>query len=204
MNTTTPPVPADTRLDLAVAALAASRLRLRNEMLPTRHDTPGTAGGTGSSPWQHPWRLLRQWLGASAPAALLLDGVARWWQRHPWRPAGETVVAELRASALPLIRRHPWATLGAAAAAGALLVAGRGRVWPVVVVQVRPLPSRLLHWLLAELRSAPAQAALASLLLVALRGRTGDGPADEPPPTPAAPGTAAAPPPRDDPVVTPR
>jgi len=116
------------------------------------------------------WRgLRRQWRGS--PVAQMAMGAAQnWWQTHPWHRSGQLLVGELNTSVTPLLRRHPRTAMFVALGAGLALVAARPWRWPMVAAQMRPLPSRLGHWLFSQLTQAPGQAVLSALLLL-LSGR---------------------------------
>lgn len=146
----------------ALLSLQASRAALRQALTPapepaaTRHRS---AAGVARL-W---WRRLQRW-----PAGRLVGDVAqRWWQGHPWRPLGDTLLAGARAQLWPLVRRHPWATVGVAATAGALAVASRPWRWSWLGQRLRRAPAAASGWLLAQLSTAPVQATLAALLTLA-------------------------------------
>lgn len=171
----------------ALLSLQASRANLRQALMPppepaaTRHRS---AAGVARL-W---WRRLQRW-----PAGRLVGEVAqRWWQSHPWRPLGDTLLAGARAQLWPLVRRHPWATVGVAATVGALAVASRPWRWSWLGQRVRRAPAAASGWLMAQLSTAPVQAALAALLtLVAQQALSADNAAQAE--TPAGDDRAAAP-----------
>jgi len=168
------------RLQQALARLDATRGALRLALI-TPPDPPAGAGSARAlaDPLRRLWRRLRRAARQTPAAVLLTDAVQGWWQRHPWRPAGSLLCRQVQ----PALRRHPLVAAALAAAAGATLAGLRPWRWPAVHRQLHPLPGRLLHWLLQQAGSAPVQAALASLLLMALRA---DPPAGKPPGPPAA------------------
>ncbi len=154
----------------ALARLQASRQRLQTLWVPP---PPADSGKASRGPhrvaaWVRHWR--RQ-LGDNPVAGLVMQAVDSWWQRNPWRQAGEAMAGELRQSILPIVRRHPVATVGLAAVAGAALIAARPWRWPLVARQLRPLPGHAGRWLLARLGQAPWQSIIAGLVLA--RGMTG-------------------------------
>jgi hypothetical protein len=135
-------------------------------------------------------------MGDSPFALVALDTVQTWWQRHPWRVAGEALATELDASLRPAARRNPGLTLALAAGAGAALVATRPWQWRWLGAQVRVLPQRALHWTMVQLSQAPVQTMLAGWVLArtgqavaeqaAARASTDDDPAAPPPAEPVA------------------
>lgn len=183
--------PALTPLDQALARLAETRARLRQELLPPtdrgRHAVPG--GRPGGSPWplrlRAGWRHWRRQLRRWPLAGMLLSGVQEAWQQHPWRPTAELVAKEAGAAVLPAVRRHPVVAVALAAGLGMAVVAGRRWYAPALQGQVRSAPARLGRWLLRQLSQAPVQAGLFGLLaMLAQRGWSA--------PTDTADNTAAA------------
>lgn len=151
------------RVQQALLALAQSRLALHAELLPA----PQTAARQGrpgaiARLW---WRRLRSW-----PAMPMLgEALHQWWRRHPLQPLGEGLVVQARTQVWPLVRRHPWAGAGVAAALGAAVAAARPWRWDWVDRQVRRAPGAASGWLLRQLTSAPVQATLAASLLAMQR-----------------------------------
>lgn len=173
--------PSSPRVQQALASLQASRLALRGELLPPPAP-PGRQGRSGAMArlW---WRRLRAW-----PAARVAgQALQQWWQRHPLQPLGDTLIGQARGQLWPLVRRHPWATVGLAATLGAATVAARPWRWAWVDRQVRRAPGAASGWLVRQLSSAPVQATIASLLALL----AGQQPRPEPPephaPRPADP-----------------
>jgi hypothetical protein len=182
-----------TPLDRALARLADTRARLRQELLPPedsgRPDHPeGSAASSVWPPrlragWRHWRRQLRRWPLTGA----LLAGAQDTWKRHPWRPTAEMVLQQAGAAILPAVRRHPVAAVALAAGLGMAVVAGRRWYAPALQGQVRSAPARLGRWLLRQLGQAPVQAGLVGLLaMLAQRGWAA--PADAPPSATPAPG----------------
>lgn len=149
---------ASPRVRLALAALRQSREALRAELMPPPEPPPRRMrAGAVARLW---WRRLRDW-----PVARVAGEAAHhWWRRHPWQPLGDTLIGEARSQLWPLVRRHPWATVGLAAALGAATMAARPWRWAWVDRQVRRAPGVASGWLVGQLTSAPVQATLASLL----------------------------------------
>jgi hypothetical protein len=168
-------------LDEAIAALQASRQQLRTHMLP-----PAEPAHDDSKPgsWPRSWRLLwrrgrfalRRW-----PAAMLAqEALSEAWHRHPWRPAAQLLSQEVRGIALPGLKRHPIASVVAAAALGAAIALARPWRWPSVAAHLRPLPRRTGAWVLRLLTASPFQALLLDALTWARRQ-----PTEPPAPNPA-------------------
>jgi hypothetical protein len=97
--------------------------------------------------------------------------VGEWWRQHPWREAGEVLADELKATAGPLVRRHPLWVVAGAACLGAFLVSQRPWRWPAVAERVRPMPGRLGRFLLSQLTQVPVQTALLSMLVLLRKPR---------------------------------
>ena len=175
-----PPTDAD-RLAAVLLRLERSRAALRRELVPPPEPSASGPDGLGlTGPLRRWWRRLRRATQGSPLAVLASEAVQGWWQHQPWRPTATLLAGQAR----PLLRQHPVAAVAVAALAGAALVGCRPWRWRAVDAQLRPLPGRALHWLLAQLGSAPVQATLASLALMALRRHA---------PAPSAPDPAAPP-----------
>lgn len=155
------------RLQAALLQLQASRSALRLALMPPSDAAADSDGDTSprlTDPLRRWWRRLRRSTRQSPVAALLSEAVQHWWHRHPWRPTGLLLLRQVQ----PLVRRHPVAATATAAALGAALMGLRPWRWAAVDTQLRPLPGRVGHWLLAQLSSGPMQLALASLILMPL------------------------------------
>jgi hypothetical protein len=168
------------RRQQALQRLEASRLKLRAQLL----DLPeGGAEADGGHAHGMPrrlrvlWRALRRRLRAWPMAGVALAAVQGWWRKHPLRGGGELLAYELNTSLLPAVRRHPERALLIGATAGFGLVLLRPWRWPLVAGQLKPLPGRLGHWLLAQLSQAPLQALLSAALGV-MAGRAAAAGAD--------------------------
>ena len=177
---TQPPSTAPPRtVEALVAALQASRGVLRAELVPVV-PRARPAGPGGPSAWQQSWRRWRR-VGARWPvAAAVREAAQNWWRSHPWHDTGALLSEGLQQHALPVVRRHPWATLGAAAGVGALVVATRPWRWPLVGDQLLATPRRLGRWLTMQLTSAPVQAALVSMMWMAVKRQNNAPAADDP------------------------
>lgn len=162
------PAPSEAALSPKVRAallgLTNSRLALRTALMPA--PAPASPPRRAPSAWARLWwRRLRHW-----PAGRVAGELAQqWWHRHPWRPVGDTLIGETRSLVWPWVRRHPWWAVGAAAAVGAGLAAAKPWRWSWVDRQVRRAPSVASSFLMAQLSSAPVQAALAALLALAVQ-----------------------------------
>lgn len=146
------------RVQQALLSLQNSRLALRQELIAPARATPrqGRAGAAARLWWRH----LRTW-----PATRMLgEAVQHWWRSHPLHPLGSTLLSEARTQVLPLVRRHPWAILGVAAALGAAAVAARPWRWEWINRQVRQAPGAASNWLVRQLSTAPVQAMVASVV----------------------------------------
>jgi len=67
---------------------------------------------------------------SSNPVTLIgLDFLTQWWNQHPLLKSARNAEDAARDAIAPLVRRHPVAVLGTAAAAGALLVWCRPWRW---------------------------------------------------------------------------
>lgn len=171
------PVPAPPAGALALARLQASRSALAQRLLPppaparsgarrAAASAAGAGGGAdarGSADWSD-WRARL----AGTPVGPLLDTgaslLSAWWARQPYRSTVEAVGDELRDTALPVVRRHPWAAvlLSAAVAAGVVWLRPWRSGW--LRPHVQPLPKRAGRWLLHQASLLPWQAALPALL----------------------------------------
>lgn len=167
----------------ALQSLHNSRQALRHEMVPPppAHDARA-APGLRLRGW---WRRLRRW-----PAAQLAgEALQHWWQRQPWHPVAETLAQEARRQLWPRMRRHPWASVGLAALAGAGLVALRPWRSRWAEARLRSVPGHAAGWLWRQAGSAPVQAALqagiASLLVMVTAPRAAPAQTDRPGDTPA-------------------
>lgn len=187
------------RLAAVLQRLARSRAALRRELVPPPEPAANGPDGLGlTGPLRRWWRRLRRATQGSPLAVLAGEAVQGWWQHHPWRPTATLLARQAR----PVLRQHPVAAVAVAALAGAALVGCRPWRWRAVDAQLRPLPGRALHWLLAQLGSAPVQATLASLALMALRRDPAADPApDTGAPPSATPASPAAHPADHDPAM---
>lgn len=167
----------------ALARLQASRQRLRRELLPDV-DRPGLgeAGGGPALP-RRLRAMFRHWryrLRHAPLAGMALTAFQTWWHEHPLRVPGEALGTELRSAVVPMVRRHPVATVLIAGAAGAALVAWRPWRWPVVARQIKPIPRGFGRWVMRQLSQPAVQTMLAAWLMSAVgRGAAETDPEDD-------------------------
>lgn len=190
----------------ALARLNASRRRLRRELLPPEPEHPLPEDGGGPPIPRRMRAMFRHWkykLRHSALGGVALTAFQTWWHDHPLRVPGEALSSELRGAVVPLVRRHPVATVLLASAAGAALVAWKPWRWPVVARRIKPLPNSFGRWAMAQLSSPAVQSILATWLMSTFSHKTRAEPEDEMPgdeatgnapfsPQPDVPATAAA------------
>lgn len=183
-----PPLSTTERKVLALQRLEGTRSQLIQCLYPAPDQSHHRAEDAGSGllslllgRLQRPGRAPGSWRTARALAR-------RWWNRQSWRVPAELVATTLAQEARPLIRRHPWACLGAAAALGATLVLARPWAMRHVRQQTQGWHQHLGGMLWQQLAQAPVQLALAGALTAWLNERARR-PAD------GQPGTAAAAPP---------
>ncbi|NRF68144.1 hypothetical protein HLB44_14215 [Aquincola sp. S2] len=189
------------RVSSALVRLAASRARLATALLPPHDDSPGLLDHDAWLPrrLRALWRSLRRKLRMAPLAGMALGGVESWWHDLPWREPTVAVAEELRAAALPLVRRHPIATVAIAAGMGAALVALAPWRWAFLRRRARALPRWAGRSLMAQLSRPSTQAMIAGFLMTMV-SRVNDrerapaaAPVTPPAPVPApAPQTTAA------------
>lgn len=181
-------IPAGAR---ALARLNASRRRLRRELLPPEPDHLPREDGGGPPLPRRMRAMFRHWkykFRHSALGGMALTAFQTWWHDHPLRVPGEALSSELRGAVVPLVRRHPVATVLLASAAGAALVAWKPWRWPVVARHVQPLPRSFGRWAMAQLSSPAVQSILATWLMSSFSHKN----RAEPEPDDEMPGDAAA------------
>ena len=178
------------RKALALRRLDASRTLLIRRLYP-QPDTPsrGTDASVASG--------AARWV-ASLMGRIEHDGLARgawrtaralgrrWWTRQPWHHPVGLVAGTLADEARPLVRRHPWACLAAAAALGGALVLARPWVARTVRRQTQDWHRHVGPVLWQQLAQVPVQLALAGALSAWLK-ELGRRRAAAPPPEPQPP-----------------
>ncbi len=192
---------AEQRTALALQRIEASRTQLILTLSPNgnRRSKPpspqGTAKGAGSPAPAASFsasladHMAQEGLGKGTWQAL--SGAATDWLRsQSWYSSVELVGSTLVHQAKPVVRRHPWLCLGAAAAAGAALVALRPWGWQPVQHRMAPWRSQVGSLVWGQLTQAPVQMAIAGALAAWLSGTT-----NTPPQASAAPPSASPPPP---------
>ncbi|QBM29843.1 hypothetical protein [Hydrogenophaga pseudoflava] len=189
-----PPTAAQ-RKALALARLDASRTLLIQRLYPApsergAHAASGDAGVVGLvASLMNSLMARAQRDGLPRAAWRIARALARrWWIRQPWHASVELVAGTLADEVKPVVRRHPWASLAAAAAVGGALVMARPWVVHSLRRQTRDLPHRVGRMLWQQLAQAPVQLALIGALTAWLKGR-GQPPPPAPTPTPAPPPT---------------
>lgn len=145
----------------ALARLTESRARLRAQIL------PGPAQGLGAPEGHGPglrtwWRFLRRQLGRTPMGQAVWSWAQAWWRRQPLATAAELGAAELRATVLPVVRRHPVAALAGAALLGGALVASRRRLWAWAGRRAGAWRGSLGAWVWRQARDPAAQLLLMS------------------------------------------
>lgn len=174
-----------TPLARAQARLEASRARLRRQFIPPA-PPPGPQGGTGrgfASRWLQslasgPLQSMRKWLGGNPVTEAAFSGIGHWWATHPLRNtaelAGSEIASEWRRSGVPMLRRHPLASVAIAGLAGAAFVTVRP--WRSANVKsLRPFARRMGRWLMAQV---PVKTVLSSLVVMLAARGTVDVPPD--------------------------
>lgn len=183
------PLSAAERKALALARLDASRTLLIQRLYPAPSDrgahadsdSAGVVGLVASLVNSLMVRAQRDGLPRAAwRTARAL--ARRWWTRQPWHASVELVAGTLADEVKPVVRRHPWASLAAAAAVGGALVMARPWVAHTLRRQTRDLPHRVGRMLWQQLAQAPVQLALLGALTAWLKDRGRD---QHPSPPPA-------------------
>ncbi len=154
-------------------ALALQRMdNSRTLLIQTVWPEPATADlprSTGpSSTHARPLSLLLRQIGRKGLSDQTL-GVARalaqrWWKRQPWRTSVGLVADTVAREARPVIRRHPWACLAAAAAVGGALVLVRPWLGAALRQQTQNLRHHAGQIVWAQLAQPSVQLALAGAL----------------------------------------
>ena len=169
------PVEPSPKAVLALERLNASRLQLRQALIPAAARNYDEPEGDRESGAALPRRMrvfvrsLRQRIRRSPVATTLLASVQTWWWQHPWREPIHATTAELRRNVGPVVKRHPVAAVLLAGAAGAALVAWRPWRWPVVARQISPMPRQMARWVMAQLTQPAIQTILGGLMMSFLK-----------------------------------
>jgi hypothetical protein len=121
--------------------LAASRERLRQALQQVNTGN----NNTGDKPESLLGGLIGH-LQTGAGAGLMIDVLQAWWQKQPLRVALLLATETTKVLVQPIARRHPYALVLAAAAAGGLLMLARPWRW----ISTPALLAGLLPQLLSE------------------------------------------------------
>jgi hypothetical protein len=119
----------------ALQRLALSRSKLHAALLQPQQladaaEAADAAGGASVGRlMRRLWRQLRQAGSKSTVVDLALGALQSWWSTAPWRQAVNGARQNLETTVVPLVRRYPWAAVGVAAAAGAMMVSLRPWRW---------------------------------------------------------------------------
>jgi hypothetical protein len=180
------------RKALALARLDASRTLLIQRLYPAPSDRGAHADSDSAGVVGLVTSLVNSLMARSQrdglPRAAWRTARAltrRWWTRQPWHASVELVAGTLADEVKPVVRRHPWASLAAAAAVGGALVMARPWVAHTLRRQTRDLPHRVGRMLWQQLAQAPVQLALLGALTAWLKDRGQDQRPSPPPPPPA-------------------
>lgn len=181
-----PPRSTAERKALALARLDASRTLLIQRLSPAPPDRSAGDGvgdpGVGGLVASLTNALMTHARRDGLPRAAWRTARAlarRWWTRQPWHASVELVAGTLADEVKPVVRRHPWASLAAAAAVGGALIMARPWVAHTLRHQTRDLPHRVGRMLWQQLAQAPVQMALMGALTAWLNDRGQD---QRPPP----------------------
>ncbi len=169
----------------ALARMQTSRARLRGALLPKSNkpvdDGEPRAGGAGIKVpdiFKMVWRNVRSQFRSSPSVQEAFQTLQNWWKRQPWEGTFSLVGGELRDVMVPVVRRHPWATVGGAAAIGAAVVLAKPWRWSIVNKQWETLSAEALGSIRNQLFHVPLQMLLASLAsLLVMQATTDDEPA---------------------------
>lgn len=194
MNTTPAQRPLSTaeRKALALARLDASRTQLIQRLYPHSPDRHTGAGAASAGLGGLAASLLDTLMNRSQREGAVHTVwrtarvlVRRWWTRQPWHHSVDLVAHTLAEEVRPVVRRHPWAAMAAAAAVGGALMLSRPWVARTLRRQARQWRSQFGRMLWHQLGQAPVQIALAGALGAWLKGRARS---PQPPPADHRPG----------------
>ncbi|QCB48350.1 hypothetical protein [Hydrogenophaga sp. PAMC20947] len=210
---------AEQRTALALQRIEASRTQLILTLAPTgprrskQKAQPGQAGSANNASPGAPFaaslaaHMGQQGLGKGTWQALT-GAATDWLNKQPWYASAELVGTTLVHEAQPFVRRHPWACLGAAAAAGAALAALRPWGWQPVQHRMAPWRSQVGSLVWGQLTQAPVQMALAGALAAWISSASASPrqskPPErpDPPPAPEADATTTKPAPESPPSAS--
>ncbi|HEY9094286.1 MAG TPA: hypothetical protein VIN35_00980 [Hydrogenophaga sp.] len=218
----TPPIPQSAegvpspsqRKALALQRLEASRSQLILQIYPQPTPRASTAEAPASGPSAAVWdgvdALMTRIQRNGLVTAVWRTGRAlgrRWWKRQPWHSSVELVTSTLAHEAQPILQRYPWASLAAAAAAGAAVASALPWATRSLEARVRPWRDNFGGMIWHQLAQAPVQMAITGALTAWLtdlsQRQHPSSPENAPKPAPnATPSTAPAAPPTPSPAQT--
>lgn len=186
----------DIELAAALQRIEQSRRRLHAELMPPPDDGLGAAHGSPlGGRWLdwlrtgplHTWfDLAEPWLASGSLA------VRRWWRRQPWHDTAVLLLETGNETLSPVIRRHPLAAVGIAAAAGAALVMVRPWQHPHAQRVANGGVRQARRWLVRQLANPVLHTVLASAF-TSLAAAAAPPRRAAPSPAPATTSAAAAP-----------
>lgn len=152
------------RKAIALARLDASRTQIIQRLFPAPEAEERRAGSPSPDLLTTLMtRISRNGLGQGVWRTA--RAVARrWWKRQPWHTPVELIGTTLAREARPLVRRHPWACLAAAAALGSALAVARPWIASGLRRQTLPWGDRFGQMIWQQLTQAPVQLALAGAI----------------------------------------
>jgi len=157
------------RKALALQRMDSSRTLLIQTVWPapaTAADLPRSTGPYSTH--ARPLAVLLRHIGRKGLSDQTL-GVARalaqrWWKRQPWHTSVGLVAETVAREARPVIRRHPWVCLAAAATVGGALVLVRPWLGAALRQQTQNLRNHAGQIVWAQLAQPSVQLALAGAL----------------------------------------
>lgn len=153
---------------MALLRLDASRTRLIQRLYPDppKAAPPRPDGEAAAAPRLFASLLTRiERNGLVDGAWRMARAVARrWWTRQPWHGSVELIGSTLAHEARPIVRRHPWASLAAAAALGGALAMARPWITRSVRQRAEPWHTQFGQMLWKQLSQTPVQLALAGAI----------------------------------------
>lgn len=158
------------RKALALQRIDASRSQLIVHLYPqpeVRHrvDTDPATAPPPSSDSVSRWMARAQRNGLVEATWRMARALGRrWWTRQPWHASAELVASTLAHEAKPLVRRHPWVSVAAGAAAGAVAMAAVPWLLRSLRRQAQPWRDEFGKLLWQQLAQAPVQLAIAGAL----------------------------------------
>lgn len=159
--------PSDDPTDLALARLASTRRRLLQTLAPHQSGS-GSHERSLTSGFPRRWLALGRLLLSRGPSAALLRAVKstarQWWHAQPWAGTAGMLGHAVAQEVTPVVRRHPWLTVGAALVLGAAAVPARHWLWRTVRPHAASIGRRAIRTAWNVLTQAPVQLALTAAL----------------------------------------